>query len=239
MTLQDKRIIILGGTSGIGFAVAEAAVREGAAVVLASSRQKSVDDALARLPKGAAGHAVDLSDENNIREFFARAGGFDHLVFTAGETLRLGELDALSLDDARNAFGLRFWGALAAVKYAHASIRPGGSIVLTTGVAKDRPRKGWTVAASICGAMDALTRALAVELAPIRVNTVSPGVVRSPLWSNMSEADREAFYRGAGEALPVGRVGEPGDIAEAYLYLMRGGYSTGQVVTVDGGAVLV
>ena len=98
---------------------------------------------------------------------------------------------------------------------------------------------GWTVAASICGAIDALTRALAVELAPIRVNAVSPGVVRTALWDNMAESDREALYREVGNALPVGRVGEASDIAEAYLYLMREGFSTGQVIAVDGGTMLM
>ena len=87
--------------------------------------------------------------------------------------------------------------------------------------------------------MEGLTRALAVELAPIRVNIVSPGVVRTPLWAGMPEADREALYRQMAETLPVGHVGEAAEIAEAYLYLMRQGYGTGQVVTVDGGAVLV
>ena len=82
-----------------------------------------------------------------------------------------------------------------AVKYGSAHIRPGGSITLTNGVAGLRPRKGWTLAASICGAMEALTRALAVELAPIRVNAVCPGVVRTELWSEMTESDREAMYR--------------------------------------------
>ena len=105
--------------------------------------------------------------------------------------------------------------------------------------AKDRPHAGWTVAASICGAIDALTRALAVELAPIRVNAVSPGVVRTALWDNMAESDREALYREVGSALPVGRVGEASDIAEAYLYLMREGFSTGQVIAVDGGTMLM
>ena len=126
-----------------------------------------------------------------------------------------------------------------AVKYGIPHIRAGGSIVLTTGVAGARPRKGWTVAASICSAMEGLTRALAVELAPVRVNAVSPGVVRSPFWGAMSEHDREAMYRDASARLPVGRVGEVDDIAEAYLYLMRENFSTGQVIVVDGGTVLV
>ena len=174
-----------------------------------------------------------------VTGLFDRIGAFDHLVFTAGETLQLGELADTSLDRARQAFNLRFWGAFAAAKYAGKLIRPGGSIVLTTGIASLRPRKGWTVAASICGAMDALTRALAIELAPIRVNAVSPGVVRTALWSNMSEADRDTMYRDIGAALPVGRVGEAPDIAQTYVYLMREGFGTGQIIVVDGGTVLV
>jgi NAD(P)-dependent dehydrogenase (short-subunit alcohol dehydrogenase family) len=239
MTLSGQKIVILGGTSGLGFATAAAAAREGAAVVVVSSRRKRVERALANLPDGAEGHAADLADEEQQRALFDRIGAFDHLVFTAGESLRLGALDALSLDEARRAFELRFWGALAAAKHGSRRIRPGGSIVLTTGIAMDRPQRGWTVAASICGATAALTRALAVELAPIRVNAVSPGVVRTALWDNFAETDREALYRDVGRALPVGRVGEPEDLAEAYLYHMRERFSTGQVVTVDGGTVLV
>jgi len=110
---------------------------------------------------------------------------------------------------------------------------------LTNGIAGLRPRKGWTVAASICGATEALTRALAVELAPIRVNAVCPGPVKTELWSEMPEAEREAMYRETARRLPVGRVGEAQDLAQTYLYLMQEPYSTGQVIVVDGGAVLV
>jgi NAD(P)-dependent dehydrogenase (short-subunit alcohol dehydrogenase family) len=126
-----------------------------------------------------------------------------------------------------------------AAKYGSPHIRPGGSITMTSGVAGLRPRKGWTVAASICGAIEALTRALAVELAPIRVNAVCPGLVRTELWSDMTESDREAMYSVAGQRLPVGRVGEADDLAEAYVYLMREGFGAGQAIVVDGGAVLV
>ena len=95
------------------------------------------------------------------------------------------------------------------------------------------------MAASVCGTIEALTRALAVELAPIRVNAVSPGVVRTNLWQGMSADEREHWYESVGKALPVGRVGEPYDIAQAYLFLMREGFSTGHTVVVDGGTVLV
>jgi NAD(P)-dependent dehydrogenase (short-subunit alcohol dehydrogenase family) len=134
---------------------------------------------------------------------------------------------------------LRYWAVLAAVKHASKYIREGGSISLTTGVAGERPHKGWTLAASVCGAIVSLTRALAVELAPIRVNAVSPGVVRTNLWQNMPESERDGMYESVGKDLLVGRVGEACEIARAYLFLMQEGYSTGQTVVVDGGAVLV
>jgi NAD(P)-dependent dehydrogenase (short-subunit alcohol dehydrogenase family) len=143
------------------------------------------------------------------------------------------------LKQARRAFELRYWAALAAAKYGSKNIRKGGSIVLTTGVAGQRPHKGWVIAASVCGTIEALTRALALELAPIRVNAVSPGVVRTNLWQNMTAEDREHLYESVGNSLPVGRVGEPHDIAQAYLFFMQDAFATGQTLVVDGGTVLV
>ena len=239
MTLNGKRIVVLGGSSGIGLATAQAAAREGANVVIASSRKSRIDEALATLPTGTESHVLDLADSDATQALFARLGSFDHLVFTAGETLQLGSLVTTDVDVARRFFGLRYWGAYCAAKYGCSSIREGGSIVFTSGIAGKRPHAGWTLGASICAAMEGLARALAVELAPIRVNIVSPGVVRSPLWANMAEADRNALYRETAERLPVGHIGEVEEIAEAYLYLMRQSYGTGQVLVVDGGAVLV
>jgi NAD(P)-dependent dehydrogenase (short-subunit alcohol dehydrogenase family) len=239
MSLKDQKVVVLGGTSGLGLATAQAAAQHGASLVVVSSRQQSVERATNALPAGTQGVTCDLSDESRIRELFERIGPFDHLVYTAGENMRLGMLGDTSLDDARRFFNVRYWGAFAAVQHGAPHIRPGGSIVLTTGIASVRPQKGWTVPASICGAMDGLTRALAVELAPIRVNAVSPGVVRTPLWNAMTSDQRDAMYREIAAHLPVGRVGEPEDIAQAYLYLMRERFSTGQVVVVDGGTVLV
>lgn len=239
MTLDGKRIVILGGSSGLGLATARAAAGEGAAVLVVSSRRERIEAALASLPAGAEGHAVDLTDEAAVQALFGRLGAFDHLVFTAGESLQLGALAGIDMATAQRFFALRYFGAVTAAKYGAAHIRPGGSIVFTSGIAAARPRAGWWLGASICAAMEGLTRALAVELAPIRVNIVSPGVVRSPLWAPMSDQDREAMYRRAAEALPVGHVGEPEEIAAAYLYLMRQTYGTGQVLVADGGSLLV
>jgi NAD(P)-dependent dehydrogenase (short-subunit alcohol dehydrogenase family) len=238
MTLNDKRIVVLGGSSGIGLATAQAAAQAGAAVVIASSQQARLDAALATLPASAEGHAVDLSDAGLVQAFFARLGAFDHLVYTAGEALALGTLASTDLETARRFFDTRYWGAYLSAKHGSPHIRPGGSIVFSSGIAAVRPRAGWALGASVTAAMEGLTRALAVELAPIRVNIVSPGVVKSPLWANMPQAEREALYQQTASALPVGHVGEPAEIAEAYLYLMRQTYATGQVLIVDGGAVL-
>jgi NAD(P)-dependent dehydrogenase (short-subunit alcohol dehydrogenase family) len=235
---SEKRIVVLGGSSGIGLEVAQQAAAQGARAIIASSNADRVKQAVATLDGKAEGHTLDLSKERDIQNFFEKIGDVDHLVFTAGDTLQLNELVETDLTKARQAFELRYWAVLAAVKYASPHIRKDGSIVLTTGIAGRRPRKGWTVAASICGTIEALTRALAVELAPIRVNAVCPGVVRTNLWNNMQDQDREAMYENAGKRLLVGRVGEAPEIARTYLFLMQEGYSTGQTIVVDGGAAL-
>jgi NAD(P)-dependent dehydrogenase (short-subunit alcohol dehydrogenase family) len=237
--LQDKRVVVVGGSSGIGLAVAEQAASQGAKVVIASSSAERVQKAVESVGREVQGHAVNVADERAVATFFSKLGPFDHLVFTAGDSLLLHDLATTDLQQARHAFELRYWAALAAVKYGSPHIRKEGSIVLTTGIAGQRPHKGWVIAASVCGAIEALTRALAVELAPIRVNAVSPGVVRTNLWQSMGAEERDALFESVGKSLPVGRVGEASDIAQAYLFLMQEGFSTGQTVVVDGGTVLV
>jgi NAD(P)-dependent dehydrogenase (short-subunit alcohol dehydrogenase family) len=236
---EKKRVVIVGGSSGIGLAVAEEATSQGAEVVIVSSKVGRVQEAVRSIGGKARGQAVDVSDEKAVQGFFKNVGAFDHLVFTAGDSLQLHALADTDLKQARRAFELRYWSALAAVKYGSPQIRKGGSVVLTTGIAGQRPQSGWVVAASVCGTIEALTRALAIELAPIRVNAVSPGVVRTNLWQKMSSSEREQLFESVGKRLPVGRVGEAHDIAQAYLFLMQEGFGTGQTVVVDGGTVLV
>jgi len=236
---RGSRVVVLGGSSGIGLAVAQQAAAQGADVVVASSNAQRVQSAVAGLGGKGEGRALDLSDEAAIQSFFQKLGDFDHLVFTAGDSLQLSELAGADLKKARQAFELRYWAALAAAKYGSPQIRKGGSIVLTTGIAGQRPKKGWVFGASVCGAVDALTRALAVELAPVRVNAVSPGVVRTNLWQNIDPQERERMYEDLGKTLLVGRVGEAFEIAQAYLFLMQEGFSTGQIVVVHGGTLLV
>lgn len=237
--LTGRKVVVLGGSAGIGLAVAQAAVAEGAAVVIASSNQARVNVALETLPADSIGYAVDLLNEQSIKALFEKIGPFDHLVFTAGEPIQLVRINDAVIEDVRNFFNLRYWGAFTAIKYASQHIDPKGSIVLTGGVAGERPGAGWSLGASICMAMEGFTRAMAVELAPVRVNLVSPGVVKTDLWGNMSESERNSFYTQIGDTLPVKRVGEAKDIAQAYIYFMRQEFGTGQTIVADGGAVLV
>jgi len=238
-SLNGKKIVLIGGTSGFRLATAKAAAAEGAYLIVVSSRQSSVDKALDVLTENTQGYAVDVSDEQQVEDLFKTIGEFDHLIFSAGETLQIGNPGDVNIEDSRKFFNVRYWGALMAAKYGSPYIREGGSIILTNGIVGIRPWKGWSVAASAGGAVESLTKGLAIDLAPIRVNAVCAGMVKTALWNNIPEAEREAMYNEVGRKLLTGRVGEAEDIAEAYIFLMKGNYTTGQVVVVDGGNVLV
>jgi NAD(P)-dependent dehydrogenase (short-subunit alcohol dehydrogenase family) len=238
MSLKNTRVLVIGGTSGIGLGVASAAAERGAIPIVVSRRQSSVDRALAQLPEYARGGTVDLTDLSGVQRLADDVGDIEHLVFTAGESLQLAPLTDLTPDVITDFFQTRFVGALTAVRVFAPRITTGGSITLTSGTAAEQPGFG-ALPVSICGAMNALTKALAVELAPIRVNAVAPGVVRTPLWGAMSEADRRQMYEQAAQQLPLGRIGEVADTALAYIYCMEQAFGTGTVLTVDGGTVLV
>jgi NAD(P)-dependent dehydrogenase (short-subunit alcohol dehydrogenase family) len=239
MDIDGQRVVVVGGTSGIGQATARAAAEHGARVVIVSAREASVQRALEHMPEGTSGHAVDVRDAAALETVFGRIGAFDHLVYTSGESLALTPIADLDLAAARGFFEIRYFGALATVRAAVPRLAGSGSITLTGGSAAPRPLPGWAVAASICGAMEALVRTLAVELAPLRVNLVRPGVVRSPLWASLGDDERDALYQSTAKATPVGHAGEVEDIALAFLYCMRQTYATGSIVAVDGGSVLV
>lgn len=237
--LNGKHIVILGGTAGIGLAVARAAVRAGARVIVASHDPKRVDAAVAQLGAAASGHAIDLRSPAAVAQLFEGLGAIDHLVYTAGEELMISPLASLDLAAAHKFFELRYWSALAAIQAARPHLARDGSIVLTSGAAGRRPHPGFVIGASICAAMEAVARTLAVELAPIRVNVVTPGYVDTELWSNLPADTRAQMFRDAAAKLPAGRIGTPEDVAEHYLTFMRGSYVTGQALVVDGGGVLV
>lgn len=241
MPLNDQRVLIIGGTSGLGLAVARAVLERGGQAVVASRRAASVERALAELADGASGSVVDVQDDASLAALLAAHGPFDHVAYTAGEPLEMTLLADLSAERIRSFWDTRYVGAMNAVRVitGRGGVRDGGSIVLTSGNAAQRPGPGWALGASICGAINALTRQLALELAPLRVNNVAPGVTRTPLWSTMSAQEQAALYEGVASALPVGRLAESDDVAIAYVYAMEQPMATGTSLLVDGGAVLV
>jgi NAD(P)-dependent dehydrogenase (short-subunit alcohol dehydrogenase family) len=234
-----SRVVILGGTSGIGLAIARAAAAAGASVAVASRNPASVRSALAELPAGSVGRVVDASSTEDLAAFFELAGDFDHFAYTAADHLVPIALADYTADKGRAFFELRLVAAIDAIRLAVPHIRPGGSITMTSGTAAFRGGTGWFLGSAASGATISAAKALAVELAPIRVNVVAPGVVRSPLWSQLPEAEREAMYDSVGRRLPLGRVAEVEDIAKAYLQLMDQDYATGTVSVIDGGTILV
>jgi NAD(P)-dependent dehydrogenase (short-subunit alcohol dehydrogenase family) len=235
--LSGKTVVVIGGTSGIGFAVARAAFDAGARVVVGSSQATKVEAAVASLGAGASGHTVDVGDEATVAAFFEAVGPLDHLAYTAGDwsTSGRGALGGLAVAEAGAIFKVRFWGAVHACKYAQPNMAAGGSITLTNGMIAHRPSKGSALSTAMAGAIEHLTEGLAVEMAPLRVNCVCPGMVRTEVWNSIPEDGREARIAEMTKRQLIPRIGEPQEVAQAYLYLMRGGYTIGQVLQVDGG----
>jgi NAD(P)-dependent dehydrogenase (short-subunit alcohol dehydrogenase family) len=241
MKLDGKRIVIIGGTSGIGLAVAQGAIAEGAELVVGSSQTANVEAATRQLGNRASGHAINVRDEDSVAAFFGHAGAFDHLVFTAGDWGGRGPrvMTETDLAKAADLYAVRYWGALATIKHGLPQMREGGSVTLTNGMIAHRPRKGTALSTGMAGGIEHLIRGLAVDLAPIRVNGVCPGAIRTDVWNSIPVENREDQFKRMTERLPIARIGEPNEVAEAYLYLMKAGYTTGQVLLVDGGGSLV
>ncbi len=237
MRFEGQKIVIVGGSSGMGLATAKMAAAEGATVVIASRSEDRLRQARARIQGKVELNTVNIMDEGSIKGFFDKIGEFNHLATPGSEAVR-GSFLELEVKEARKAFDSKFWGQYQLAKYGAPRIREGGSITFFAGIWSQRPVFGAAVVAAINSAVEGLGRALAVELAPIRVNTVSPGIVDTPLYSGMEPGKRNAMFQGIAASIPAKRVGRPEDIAQAVIYLMANGYTTGSTLYVDGGATL-
>jgi len=235
-TLNGAKVVVIGGASGVGFGVAAAAQMAGAEVVVGSSQASRVQAAAEKLGRGASGHTVDVKDEASVAAFFEAAGPFDHLVFTAGDWGHMfGATRELDIEASKARLEVRFWGAARAAKYAIRQIAKAGSITLTGGMLAHRPMPGAPLTTASAHTTEGLAMGLARDLAPVRVNAVCLGLIMSEQVRNMGEA----MIKGFTANLPLPRGGTVEEAAEAYLYLMRATYVTGQVVRVDGGGSLV
>ena len=238
MKLADKTVVILGGSSGIGLATAKAAKAEGARVIITGHSRERLDAALRELGGDVHAVSLDVANEAGTRSFFDELPGVDHLFITAA-TVTLGAGLAPDTETLRPGMDTRFWGSVYAAKYGAAKMPPDGSITFMSGTSAWRPIPGSSVASASCGAVEAFARALAVDLAPIRVNTIAPGLIDTPLIADVMGANAPAIMKSEAKRLPVGRVGRGEDIAEAVLFLMKNGFTTGITLTVDGGRTLV
>jgi len=234
--LDGSKVVVIGGASGVGFAVATAALEAGAEVIVGSSQSRRIEAAAEKLGPGAEGRTVDVRDEASVAAFFDAAGAFNHLVFTAGDWGHMfGPTRDLDVEASKARMEVRFWGAARAAKYAIRQIAKDGSITLTGGMLAHRPMPGAPLTTASAHTTEGLAMGLARDLAPIRVNAVCLGLIMSEQVQTMGEATIKSFTAN----LPLPRGGTVEEAAEAYLYLMRATYVTGQVVRVDGGGSLV
>jgi len=231
-TFEGQRIVVVGGTAGIGAAIARGAAAEGAAVVAAGRRGS--EQVLTGQP-GIEARPIDIASEASIRDFFAGLGAVDHLVVTAA-FVRPGPFKTGTLEDARASFEGKFWSQYLCAKYAEVH----RSILLFSGAYSRRPQPGVSIVSAVNGAVEALARALAVELAPVRVNVMSPGLIQgTDAYARMPEAARQGMYEGAAKRLPAQLVGNADSVAGPALALMASSYATGTVLDIDGGGLLV
>lgn len=233
MTLAGKKVVVIGGSSGIGLATAELAKSQGADLVIASRNAAKLDPIAERLNVTAI--PTDVTSDRSVAELFERTGPVDHVVLTAAQ-LRTGPFKTVAMEDVRATMEGKFWGAWRIAR--EAEIRHGGSLTLVTGFLSIRPRPNSAIISAANGAVESLARALALELAPVRVNAVSPGVIDTPIRAAMPEGARKEMLAKTAAALPVGRVGMAEDIAQQIASFMSNGFATGSIVYVDGGALV-
>ncbi|WP_237479198.1 SDR family oxidoreductase [Lichenibacterium dinghuense] len=229
--LTGRRVLVVGAGGGIGGAAAALFARAGARVVAAGRPGPKLDAAAA----GGEAAALDFLDAAGVERFFAGREPFDHVVVAAAAT-KSGSVAALPLDAARASMDGKFWGAYHVARAA--KVVDGGSITVVSGFLSRRPSAGAVLQGAINAALEALARGLALERAPVRVNAVSPGLIDTPLWGGMPEADRAAMFARTAERLPARRVGRPEDIARAIVFVATNPFVTGTTVTVDGGGTI-
>lgn len=232
-SLTGQHVVVVGGASGIGLSVARAAAEAGAEVVIASRAPERAADALG----GARTIAMDVCDDASVAAAFAEIGDVTHLVCTAASGFPPGLFRAPS-EDVRALMESKFWGQYRCARAVAERLPREGSITFTSGIRSRRPLFGSGAFTVVNMAVEGMGRALAMELAPVRVNVISPGTVQTPVFDVLPADVRERRLQAAADQTTVGRIGQPDEIAEVYLMCMTNGFLTGTVIDVDGGGML-
>lgn len=240
--LKHERVLVVGGSSGMGLALAKSLLADGAEVIIVGRSQTRLSEAKQRLghAETLSAFSIDIAREEQVADLFEKTGPLDHIVSTAADIEGAYQLlPSLEIEAARRVVDSKLIGPLLLAKHGAQVLAATGSITFTSGIAAYRPAARGSVVAAINGALASLAYALAVELGPVRVNVVSPGWVDSPIWKFVAgDAKSETLSAMAGR-LPVGRIGQPEDIADAIRFLMANGFVTGTVLHVEGGHRLI
>lgn len=233
-SLNGKSVLVAGGSSGMGRAVAARAAALGATVHIVGRSPERLAEAKAAIDGDVVTHRADISVESDIAALAERIPQIDHLVTTAAD-LTFKPFAQISDAEIESTFAAKFWGAVYLVRHFASRIPSNGSVTFFGGYAAYKATAGASIVAAVNAALDGFARTLALDLAPVRVNVLSPGVVETPAWNVVPEKERAGVLRSIGAVLPVGRVGRPEELADAAIFLMSNGYATGTVLQVDGG----
>lgn len=245
MDLQGQRVMIIGGGSGIGRAVAERAAAAGAQVIVAGRNRGRLEDVAARIGAAASALVVDAASGDSLSSAFKTVGALDHLVLSIHDMTSVmdGEvmvrLQDVNIDDAAAFMASKFWTQFRACQFGAPALRRGGSIILTSGDGSRLPKRNYAALGAINSAIEGFCKKAALELAPIRVNAVAPGLTRTDAVDELyGDGARADFYADYAMRLPLRRIPTADEIADGYLYLMNSPHVTGTIIDMDGGALI-
>lgn len=237
MTATEEKVVVIGGTNGMGLAAVQLFAKNGYDVIFTGRSAETIDKATKEITTGKArGLPLSYGNTDQIQQFFAEVGPFDHLLLVGSSDVAWGPFASISMDKFRQALNSKLVGFADVTQAALPTLRKGGSITYVTGGASRQALPGTAFLAAVNGGIVCMATTLAKELAPTRVNVLSPGMVDTPAYDYMGPDAKKGMLEAVGSKLPVGRVGQPSEIAEALLFFVRSGFTTGAVLDIDGGS---